>query len=65
MIFLSYEETIYFDKKLNFSEEAIDLLKQTITTENERIDLDKIYNHPFFKGGKGLTKDLISRIYIR
>ena len=55
--FFKYEETIYFDKKLNFSEEAIDLLKQTITTENERIDLDKIYNHPFFNGGKGLTKD--------
>jgi len=55
--FFKYEESIYFDKKLNFSEEAIDLLKQTITTENKRIDLDKIYNHPFFNGGKGLTKD--------
>ena len=55
--FFNYEESIYFDKKLNFSEEAIDLLKQTITTENKRIDLDKIYNHPFFNGGKGLTKD--------
>ena len=55
--FFNYNEAIYFDKKLNFSEEAIDLLKQTITTENERIDLDKIYNHPFFNGGKGLTKD--------
>ena len=55
--FFKHEEAIYFDKKLNFSEEAIDLLKQTITIENERIDLDKIYNHPFFNGGKGLTKD--------
>jgi hypothetical protein len=32
-------------------------LKQTITLENQRIDLDKIYNHPFFNGGKGLSKD--------
>ena len=55
--YFKYEEEIYFDKKLNFSEEAIDLLKQIITTENKRIDLDKIYNHPFFNGGKGLTKD--------
>ena len=55
--FFKHEEAIYFDKKLNFSEEAIDLLKQTIITENERIELDKIYNHPFFNGGKGLTKD--------
>ena len=42
---------------MNFSEEAIDLLKQTINLENQRIDLDKIYNHPFFNGGKGLSKD--------
>ena len=55
--FFKYEKEIYFDKKLNFSEEALDLLKKTITTENERIDLDDIYNHPFFNGGKGLTKD--------
>ena len=55
--FFTNKEPLFFDKKLNFSEEAIDLLKQTITLENQRIDLDKIYNHPFFNGGKGLTKD--------
>ena len=55
--FFTNKETLHFDKKLNFSEEAIDLLNQTITIESQRIDLDKIYNHPFFNGGKGLSKD--------
>ena len=55
--FFSNKELLFFDKKLNFSEEAIDLLKSTVTLENQRIDLDKIYNHPFFNGGKGLSKD--------
>ena len=55
--FFTNKESLFFDKKLNFSEEAIDLLKQTINLENQRIDLDKIYNHPFFNGGKGLSKD--------
>ena len=55
--FFTNKEPLFFDKKLNFSEEAIDLLKQTITLESQRIDLDKIYNHPFFNGGKGLSKD--------
>ena len=55
--YFGFQEKIYFDKKLNFSEEAIDLLEKTICLENQRIDLDKIYNHPFFNGGKGLSKD--------
>ena len=55
--FFTNKESLFFDKRLNFSEEAIDLLKQTINLENQRIDLDKIYNHPFFNGGKGLSKD--------
>ena len=55
--FFTNKELLFFDKKLNFSEEAIDLLKSTVTLENQRIDLDKIYNHPFFNGGKGLSKD--------
>ncbi len=55
--FFNHNEEVYFDKKLNFSEEAMDLLKKTITTEDKRIDLDEIYNHPFFNKGIGLTKD--------
>jgi len=55
--FFTNKEPLSFEKKLNFSEEAIDLLKNTITLENQRYDLDKIYNHPFFNGGKGLSKD--------
>ena len=32
-------------------------MKQLVTIENLRIDLDKIYNHPFFNCGKGLSED--------
>ena len=55
--FFSNKESLVFDKKLKFSEEAINLLNQIITLENQRIDLDKIYKHPFFNSGKGLSKD--------
>ena len=51
------KESFPFDKRLNFSDEAYDLMKQLVTVENQRIDLDKIYNHPFFNCGKGLSKD--------
>ena len=58
---LSYDlfvnEDIEFEKKVKLSEEAFDLLKKTITLENKRIDLDTIYVHPFFKKGKGLSKE--------
>ena len=46
-----------FDKKLQYSEEALDLLSKTVTVESQRIDLDEIYRHPFFNRGKGLSKD--------
>ena len=48
---------LQFDKKLNYSEEALDLLNKTIAVENQRIDLDEINKHPFFNKGKGLSKD--------
>ena len=48
---------LQFDKNLNYSEEALDLLNKTITVENQRIDLDEIYKHPFFNKGKGLSKN--------
>ena len=52
------KDSFPFDKKnINFSDEALDLLKQLVTVESQRIDLDKIYNHPFFNCGKGLSKD--------
>ena len=44
-------------KKISYSEEALDLLNKTVTVENQRIDLDEIYRHPFFNRGKGLSKD--------
>ena len=51
------KESFPFNRSLNFSDEAYDLLKQLVTVENQRIDLDKIYYHPFFNCGKGLSKD--------
>ena len=45
------------ERKLPYSEEALDLLTKTVTVENKRIDLDEIYRHPFFNRGKGLSKD--------
>ena len=42
---------------IKISEEACDLLKKIITVEGKRIGIDKIYNHPFFKKGKGLDID--------
>ena len=48
---------LQFDKKLKYSVEALDLLNKTVTVENQRIDLDEIYRHPFFNKGKGLSKD--------
>ena len=39
------------------SEEALDLLTNTINIENKRLDLDKIFEHPFFKKGKGLSRE--------
>ena len=51
------KESFPFDRRLNFSDEAYDLLKQLVTVESQRIDLDKIYYHPFFNCGKGLSKD--------
>ena len=48
---------LQFEKHIKLSEEALDLLKNTITIENKRLDLDKIFEHPFFKKGKGLSKD--------
>lgn len=62
---------VEFEKKIKFSEEAFDLLKNTITTDNKRLDLEKIFEHPFFKKGKGLSvnnfpdyndKDYMSKI---
>ena len=55
--FFTSKEQLAFERKLNFSEEAVNLLNSTITIESQRIDLDKIYNHPFFNCGKGLSKD--------
>ena len=46
---------LIFEKNIKLSEEAYDLLKNTITIENKRLDLDKIFEHPFFKKGKGLS----------
>ena len=54
-LFLSGD--LKFDKNLKMSEEALDLLTNTINIENKRLDLDKIFEHPFFKKGKGLSRD--------
>ena len=48
---------LQFEKNGKLSEEAVDLLKNTINVENKRFDLDRIFNHPFFKKGKGLSPD--------
>ena len=32
-------------------------MKQLVTVENQRIDLDEMCNHQFFNCGKGLFKD--------
>ena len=54
----SYESArkgdIVYDDKIKFSSEAKDLLKKIFVLENQRIDLDKIYQHDFFNEGKGL-----------
>ena len=42
------------DKKMKLSEEAFYLLRNIITVEGKRIDLEQIYQHPFFNKGKGL-----------
>ena len=54
-LFLSGD--LKFDKNLKMSEEALDLLTNTINIENKRLDLDKIFEHPFFKKGKGLSRE--------
>ena len=54
-LFLSGD--LKFDKNLKMSEEALDLLTNTINLENKRLDLDKIFKHPFFKKGKGLSRE--------
>ena len=46
-----------FEKNVKLSKDALDLIQNTITIESKRIDLDKIFEHPFFKKGKGLSKD--------
>ena len=46
---------IVYDDKIKFSSEAKDLLKKIFVLENQRIDLDKIYQHDFFNEGKGLV----------
>jgi serine/threonine protein kinase len=45
---------IIYDDKTKFSAEAKDLLKKIFVLDNQRIDLDKIYQHDFFDEGKGL-----------
>ena len=52
-LFLSGD--LKLEKTIESSEEAIDLLKNTICLESKRLDLDKIFEHPFFKNGKGLS----------
>ena len=47
---------ISFEKKIKLSEEALDLLKKTITVESKRLDINEIFEHPFFNKGKGLSK---------
>ena len=54
----SYESVrkgeIPYDDKVQFSSEAKDLFRKIFVLENQRIDLDNIYNHDFFNQGKGL-----------
>ena len=54
----SYEsvrkQEIQYDDKVQFSSEAKDLLKKIFVLDNQRIDLDKIFQHDFFNEGKGL-----------
>ena len=54
---LFLEGELKFEKNLRYSEEALDLIKNTITIDSKRLDLDKIYEHPFFKKGKGLSRE--------
>ena len=54
---LFLEGELKFEKSLRYSEDALDLIKNTITIENQRLDLEKIYEHPFFKKGKGLSRE--------
>ena len=45
------------ERHVKLSEDAFDLLKNIIALENKRLDLDKIFEHPFFNKGKGLSKE--------
>ena len=45
---------IIYDEKTKFSKECKNLFEQIFVFENKRIDLEDIYNHPFFNKGKGL-----------
>ena len=46
---------IVYDDKTKFSSEVKDLFKKIFVVENQRIDLDKISQHPFFNEGSGLV----------
>ena len=46
---------IVYDDKTKFSSEVKDLFKKIFVVENQRIDLDKIFQHPFFNEGSGLV----------
>ena len=45
------------DRHVKLSQDAFDLLKNILTLENKRLDLDRIFEHPFFNKGKGLSKE--------
>jgi serine/threonine protein kinase len=44
-------------KHMKLSLEAYDILKRTITVENERLNLEQLYHHPFFKNINTLSYD--------
>lgn len=45
------------ERHVKLSEDAFDLLKNILTLENKRLDLETIFEHPFFNKGKGLSKE--------
>ncbi|ORY83009.1 serine/threonine-protein kinase orb6 [Protomyces lactucae-debilis] len=47
---LAWRETLYFPDDVHLSREAEDLIRRLITSADQRLDLNSIKNHTFFRG---------------
>jgi protein-serine/threonine kinase len=47
---LAWRETLYFPDDVHLSREAEDLIRRLITSADQRLNLDGIKNHAFFRG---------------